>query len=217
MRAQQRILRAQARAQQAQQRALRHQLRAQRRSLRRGSIVGPLIILGIGLMFLLAQTGRIAWGQSLEWYGRWWPAVLIGAGVVLLLEWFIDQQRGNEAGRDRVLGGGVVFLLILLVIAGLASRTVEYGLAWRDNTFGHGYNKLDYLFGDRHDADSSITSPLQKATTLVVSNPHGDVTITGSSSDDQVHVNVHTQTYAWKQSTVRPKNCSQHFPTTEAF
>jgi DUF4097 and DUF4098 domain-containing protein YvlB len=205
MRAQQRILRAQARAQQAQQRALRHQLRAQRRSLRRGSIVGPLIILGIGLMFLLAQTGRIAWGQSLEWYGRWWPAVLIGAGVVLLLEWFIDQQRGNEAGRDRVLGGGVVFLLILLVIAGLASRTVEYGLAWRDNTFGHGYNKLDYLFGDRHDADSSITSPLQKATTLVVSNPHGDVTITGSSSDDQVHVNVHTQTYAWKQSDIDRK------------
>jgi len=199
MRAQRQILRAQARAQQAQQRALRYQLRAQRRGLRRGSIVGPLIILGVGVTFLLAQTGKISWGQSLEWYGRWWPAVLIAAGIILLLEWFVDQQRGNPAGHVRVLGGGVIFLLILLVVAGLASRTVGYGLAWRDHTFGHGYTKLDYLFGDRHDADSSMTSSIPKATTLVISNPHGDVTVTGSSSDDRVHVEVHTQTYAWKQ------------------
>jgi len=205
MRAQRQILRAQARAQQAQQRALRYQLRAQRRGLRRGSIVGPLIILGIGVMFLLAEVGRISWGQSLEWYGRWWPAVLIGAGVVLLLEWFIDQQRTSEPGHARVLGSSVVFLLILLVLAGLASRTVEYGLAWRDHTFGNQYHNLDYLFGDRHDADSSTTSPLANATTLVIINPHGDVTVTGSSSDDQVHVNVHTQTYGWKESDIERK------------
>jgi len=205
MRAQRQILRAQARAQEAQQRALRYQLRAQRRSLRRGSIVGPLIILGIGVMFLLAEVHRISWGQSLGWYSRWWPAVLIGAGLVLLLEWFIDQQRGNEAGHVRVLGGSVVFLLILLVLAGLASRTVEYGLVWRDHTFGNGYNKLDYLLGDRHDADSTLTSPLAQATALVINNPHGDVTVTGSSSDGQVHVNVHTQTYAWKESDIERK------------
>ncbi len=205
MRAQRQILRAQARAQQAQQRALRYQLRAQRRSLRRGSLVGPLIILGVGVMFLLAEMGRTSWAQSLDWYSRWWPAVLIAAGVVLLLEWFIDQQRGDEIGHERVLGGSVVFLLILLAFAGLASRTVQYGLTWRDHTFGDGYHKLDYLLGDRHDADTSTTSPLAKATTLVISNPHGDVTVTGSSSDGQVHVNVHTQTYAWKDSDVDRK------------
>ena len=205
MRAQRQILRAQAKAQQAQQRAMRYQLRAQRRSLRRGSIVGPLIILGVGVTFLLAEVGRISWGQSLEWYGRWWPAVLIGAGLVLLLEWFIDQHRANEAGHVRVLGGGVVFLLILLVVAGLASRPVQYGLAWRDHTFGNEYHNLDYLFGDRHDADSSMTSPIENATALVISNPHGDVTVTGSSSDGQVHVNLHTQTYAWKDSDIERK------------
>ena len=205
MRAQRQILRAQVRAQQAQQRALRYQLRAQRRSLRRGSIVGPLIILAVGITFLFAEMGRISWGQSLEWYGRWWPAVLIAAGIVLLLEWFVDQERGSTTGHTRVLGGGVIFLLILLVLAGLASRTVGYGLAWRDHTFGNGYTKLDYLFGDRHDADSSMTSSIPSATTLVVSNPHGDVTVTGSSSDGQVHVDVHTQTYAWKESDVERK------------
>src|ERR1700679_883319 len=119
MRAQRQILRAQVKAQQAQQRALRHQLRAQRRGLRRGSIVGPLIILAVGVTFLMAQMGKISWGKAFEWYGRWWPAVLIAAGVVLLLEWFVDQQRGSATSHVRVLGGGVVFLLILLVLAGL--------------------------------------------------------------------------------------------------
>ena len=205
MRAQRQMLRAQARAQQAQQRAMRHQLRAQRRSMRRGSIVGPLIILGVGVAFLLAQTGRISWGQSLEWYGRWWPAVLIVAGIVLLLEWAIDQQLARSSGNVRVVGGGVVFLLILLAFAGLSSRAIEYGMSWRDNTFGDEYGKLDYLFGDRRDADSSMNWDMPAAGSLIIRNPHGDVTVTGSSSDGHVHVNVHTQTHAWKQSDAERK------------
>lgn len=199
LRAQRQMLRAQARAQQAQQRALRLQLRAQRHSLRRGSIVGPLIILAVGVVFLLAQMGRLSWGQSLEWYGRWWPAVLIAAGVVLLLEWAIDQRR-SDAGHVRVVGGGVVFLLILLVLAGLSSRALHYGLAWRDHTFGNEYTKLDYLLGDHHDTESAMSWAIPDASTLVIHNPRGDVTVSGSSSDGQVHVNVHTQTYSWKDS-----------------
>lgn len=205
MRAQRQILRAQARAQQAQQRVLRNQLRAQRRSLRRGSIVGPLIILAVGMVFLLAQTGRLSWGQSFEWYGRWWPAVLIAAGVILLLEWAIDQRIGGASSGARVIGAGVVFLLILLAIAGLASRGVQYGLAWRENTFGNGYDKLDYLFGDRHDADSTMNWDMPAASSIVIRNPHGDVSVSGASSDGQVHVNIHTQTYGWKESDVERK------------
>jgi hypothetical protein len=205
MRAQRDMLRAQARAQQAQQRAYRHQLRAQRRSMRRGSIVGPLIVLSVGVVFLLSQIGTISWGRSLEWYGRWWPAVLIAAGIVLLLEWAIDQQREVGTGSTRVVGGGVIFLLILLALAGLSSRAVEYGLDWRDHTLGNGYTKWDHLYGDRHDADSSMNWSMPAASTMVIRNPHGDVTVSGSSSDGQVHVNVHTQTYAWKDSDAAQK------------
>jgi DUF4097 and DUF4098 domain-containing protein YvlB len=194
------MLRAQARAHQAQQRALRLQAQAQRRSLRRGSIVGPLIILAVGVVFLLAQTGRLSWGQSLEWYGRWWPAVLIAAGVVLLLEWALDQRRSDAAGHVRVMGGGVVFLLILLVLAGLSSRALHYGLAWHDQTFGNEYSKLDYLLGDHHDTESAMSWAIPDGSTLVIHNPRGDVTVSGSSSDGQVHVNVHTQAYSWKDS-----------------
>lgn len=205
MRAQRQVLRAQARIAQAQQRAMRHQLRAQRRSLRHGSIVGPLIILSVGVVFLLAQMGRLSWGQSLEWYGRWWPAVLIAAGVVLLIEWAIDQRRETTSGHSRVIGSGVVFLLILLAVAGLSSRAIEFGLDWRDHTFGNGYTQWDHLYGDRHDADSSLNWAMTGTPNLLIRNPHGDVTVSGSSSDGHVHVNVHTQTYAWKDSDAAQK------------
>jgi DUF4097 and DUF4098 domain-containing protein YvlB len=206
LKAQRRALRDQARLQQAQQRAIRHQLRAQRRSLRRGSVVGPLIILSIGLVFLLAQLGKLSWGQSLHWYGRWWPAVLIAAGIVLLLEWAIDQNRDTATGHVRVIGGGVVFLLILLALAGLSARGIEYGLDWHDHNLGNGYTRWDHLFGDRHDADSSVNWALPATTALFIRNPHGDVTVTGSSSDGQVHVSVHTQTYAWKDFEAEEKS-----------
>lgn len=173
--------------------------------MRRGSIVGPVIILAVGIVFLLAETGRLSWGQSFEWYGRWWPAVLIAAGIVLLIEWAVDQRVGQPAGGARVVGGGVVFLLILLALTGLTSRAIQYGLAWRDNTLGDGYGKLDYILGDRHDADSTMNWAMGASSSLVIRDPHGDVTVSGSSSDGQVHVNIHTQTYGWKESDVERK------------
>jgi DUF4097 and DUF4098 domain-containing protein YvlB len=199
-------MRDQVRLQQAQQRAIRHQLRAQRRSLRRSSVVGPLIIVGLGVIFLLAHLGKLSWGQSLHWYGRWWPAVLIAAGVVLLIEWGIDQGRDDPAGHVRVVGGGVVFLLILLAFAGLSARAIEYGIDWHERTLGSGYPNLDHLFGDRRDEDTSLSYALPAASAFVIRNPHGDVTVTGSSSDGQVHVAVHKQTYAWKDADAEQKS-----------
>ena len=209
MKAQRQALRDQARFQQAQQRAARAQMRAQlriqKRSLRRNSILGPLIILAVGIVLLLAHLGQLSWGQSLHWYGRWWPAVLIVAGVVLLAEWAIDQQRENAAGQTRAIGGGVVFLLILLALAGVSARGIEYGLDWHDRPLGNGYTNWDHLFGDRHDADASMNWSMPEGTALVVRNPHGDVSVTGSSSDGQVHVSVHTETYAWKDADAEEK------------
>ncbi len=78
---------------------MREQYRWQRRSLRRGSIVGPMVLLALGVIFLLEQTGRLSWAHSFAWYARWWPAVLIVAGLILLLEWMFDQQHLEETGR----------------------------------------------------------------------------------------------------------------------
>lgn len=194
-RAQRRALRDQAKMQ-------RMQMRAQMRASRRGSIVGPLLILALGVVFLLSQTGRLSWGYTLDWYARWWPAVLILAGLLLLAEWFFDQRREPVAGQPvvRSIGPGVIFLIVLLALIGASARGIQTGLDWRDHAFASGYSKLDHVFGDRHDAYDTVSSAIGAGATLVIHNPHGDVTVTGSSTDGQVHVSAHKQAYAWNET-----------------
>jgi hypothetical protein len=187
----------------AQAQAMRAQLRMQRRSLRRGSIVGPLILLALGVVLLLDQTGRLSWPQTLEWYARWWPAVLIVAGVILLAEWLLDQQRREGPGQPRtthVLGAGMVLLLILLACVGWSARWTESGTAWKDRYFGHDLGGLDRVFGESHESDDAVSASFPQGATLVVHDPWGAVTVTGTSDDGQVHVSVHKEVYAWRDS-----------------
>src|ERR1700757_5312997 len=83
---QRRMLKEQARIQRDMMRAQRDAYRYQARSLRRSSILGPLVLITLGIIFLLVQTGRIQSHNLWEWYARFWPFLLVGAGIVLLLE-----------------------------------------------------------------------------------------------------------------------------------
>jgi DUF4097 and DUF4098 domain-containing protein YvlB len=209
-RAQQQAIRAQQRAQQqamkAQFRAQQAAMRLQRRALRRTSIVGPVILLALGTVLLLVSLGRLSWVQSLEWFGRWWPAVLIFAGVVLLVEWALDQRSTDERAGSRTLGGGVVALLIFLAFFGVASHVAARGLAWKNANFGDGFGDgFGDTFGNRNDTYDDLSSPIAAGAALVIHDPHGDVTVTGSSTDGLVHVNVHTQTYAWNERDIQRK------------
>jgi Putative adhesin len=197
--------RAQYRAQQAsyraQQKMQRAAWKAQRRASRRTSIVGPLILLTIGIFFLLVEMHKVSTFYALEWFGHWWPVVLIIAGVILVAEWAMDRDRSGS----RTIGGGVISLLILLIVAGLASQAALRGLEWKQQKFGEGFGKLDQMLGSRSDAYDDVAQPIPAGERLVIRNPHGDVIVSGSSSDGQVHVSLHTQTYGWKESETQEK------------
>jgi DUF4097 and DUF4098 domain-containing protein YvlB len=59
--------------------------------------------------------------------------------------------------------------------------------------------------GNRSDEYDDISSAITPGGLLVIRNPHGDVSVNGSSTDGQVHVNVHKHAYAWNESDVRKK------------
>ena len=208
-RAQRQAMRAQRYAMRAQARMQRAQWRAQRRATRRGSITGPVLLLVLGVVFLLAQTGKTSWWMVASWYGRWWPVVLIGAGLILLAEWSYDHHLnpdGTMRGR-RTLGGGVVFLLIVMAFAGVFTWA---GTKIYENHLGEGsfFNKdldgWDHI-GNEHDEDASLSSAIGSTESLTVRNPHGDVTVTGTSADGQVHVSAHKQAWSWNDSEAEDK------------
>lgn len=190
-----------------QARMQRDQMRWQLRARRRTSLVGPLLLLVLGIVFLLAQLGTLSWSTVLEWYGSWWPLVLIGAGLLLLAEWFWDQQRHTADGQPpaRFLGGGMIFLLIVLAVLGASSHSANHVLLWKDNNFGPGLPFMNLAMGSEHDVDDVLTGTIDPGGTLLIRAPYGDVTVTGASDDGQIHVSVHKNIRAHNDEEVESR------------
>ncbi|HEX4580691.1 MAG TPA: DUF4097 family beta strand repeat-containing protein [Acidobacteriaceae bacterium] len=174
----------------AQRRAAKDQWRAQRayyRGMRRPSIVRPIVLIVIGIVALMIQTGTISGYDFWDWYVRWWPLLLIGLGLALLAEWYL--QQGDPYGR-RTSVGGLVFLIVLVALLGVVGKHAM------NSPFGwHFPNEDDnnwrmHLFGQEHDSDRQFDQAFGANGKLTIDNPHGDVSIS-PSTDDRIHVSAH--------------------------
>ena len=209
---QRRFYRDQVKAQRAAFRAQRDQMRYQMRGLRRGSIVGPILLIAIGIVFLLIQTGRLNEGNFWGWYGRWWPLLLVLAGVVALAEWALDQYLLRDPQRPRYrrsVGGGVFMLVLLFVVVGIIASNVHdfpSGHSWMFPGYHVGPDTFDELFGDKHESDQTLDLAFNPGSSLAVVNPRGDVTISGTSDDNRIHIAVHKQVYARTDSEADSKS-----------
>ena len=206
---QRRVLKDQARAQRDMLRAQREAYRYQTRGLRRSSILGPLVLITVGIVFLLVQTGRLQGYRLWEWYGRFWPFLLVGAGVVMLLEWAYDQYAQSDPTQPRYrrrVGGGVFTVLILLAFTGVVLSGVREGGHTRlFNGLNINQDNWDEFMGDKHESDQTLAQAFPAGATLLVNNPRGDVTISGTSDDNQIHVTVHKEVYTRSDSDADAK------------
>ena len=157
------------------------------------SVVGPIILIGVGIVALLVMTGHIDAGEFWSWYGRWWPLLLIGAGVAMLGEWALDMRRQTPVRR----GGNFVGILIVLAIVGLFA-------AWGHEWWGPmraqwGDNGDDFfnMFGrPQHDMDQQVlNTQIPTNATIEIQNPRGDVSITAGDSLT-MQVQAHAVAYA---------------------
>ncbi len=154
------------------------------RSMHRPSIVGPIVLLAIGIIALLITSGKLSAPLFWDWFLRWWPVLLVIVGLASLLEWFIDRDQ-----TYRRKGGtfGIVLLIFLLVgIAYSQSHVHRFmdGIGMNDNTDWSMFSGEEH----DHDADSEVAVPANALVQVQV--PHGDVTITGSA-DNQMRIHAH--------------------------
>jgi len=204
-RTQRRYWRDQARAQRAAVRAQAAQWRYQMRAMRRGSILAPLLLIMIGVIFLLIQTGKIDRVHFWNWYGQWWPLLLVGAGLVVLAEWALDQyhmRNPNAPQYRRSFGGGVTLLIIVFIATGIGAAHANHrpSMEWMFRGMHMDPDSLDEVFGDKHESDQAIDAAFPEGSSLTVVNPRGDVTISGTSDDGRMHIAVHKQVYARSDS-----------------
>jgi hypothetical protein len=83
---------------------------------RRGSLVGALLLVGLGVLFLYANLrGLNPWPLV----SQWWPLLLILLGLGKLWD-FMRQRSHPEAAGTPWLSGGAIAVLILLLVFGVA-------------------------------------------------------------------------------------------------
>lgn len=184
-------------------RAQRDAWRAQRSAWKAGyggspvprvpSIVGPVILIAIGVVGLLIYTGRIAPGAFWAWYGHWWPLLLIVAGLALLGEWALDMRRQTPVRRS----GGFVGILILLAILGLSVASWNGIWGPMRAEWGDQNDNFFTFFGlPEHDFDQPVDSiAIPAHATVRIENPRGDVSVTAGDGAN-IEVNAHEVAFA---------------------
>jgi hypothetical protein len=154
------------------------------RAMHRPSLVGPVVVLAIGVVALLIEAGKLNSLMFWDWFVRWWPILLITVGLVSLLEWFLDRGAPYQRRRGTF---GIVLLISILVGIAYSQGHVR---RWADQAGINEPENWPAFMGDEHDHDTDSTMTIPANASVQVQNPRGDVTITGSS-DSQLHVHAH--------------------------
>jgi DUF4097 and DUF4098 domain-containing protein YvlB len=156
------------------------------------SMVGPVILISVGLIALLIMTGHLAAANFWEWYSRWWPILLIVAGLALLAEWAIDLKREVPVRRK----GSFIGLLFLLTVIGLGASGWRQMGNWNWNLNGDSDDFFNNFGAPEHDNDASVlNTSIPANATVDIENPRGDVSITGGDGNS-IEVQAHEEAFA---------------------
>ena len=156
------------------------------------SVVGPIILVAVGVVALLVYSGHISAGDFWTWYGHWWPLLLIGAGLALLGEWALDLKRETPVRR----GGSFVGIIILLALLGFGAAGWDKLGPWRADWGNHGDDFFN-SFGlpERDNEQQALSAQIAANSTVEIQNPRGDVSV-AAGDGPTVEVQAHEVAYA---------------------
>lgn len=147
----------------------------------RRSVVGPLILILIGLAFLLHHfVPYIAIGHLFVSY---WPLLLIIWGLVKLVE-NVSARRGGDGRHPFMTGGEIGLLVIFLLFVALISVFDKIHQRFPDMDFGD-------VWADRGSpvTDELPARQIAAKAPVTIDTPRGDVTIF-ADEDNQIRVVV---------------------------
>src|SRR5450755_3152390 len=102
--------------------------------MRRGSVIGPLILIGLGALFLMRNLfPQIPFAEI---FSRYWPFVLIAWGGLRLVEILLAAISSKPIPRNGV-SGGEWMLVILICIVGSTAYTARHFTTWFPSSNWH--------------------------------------------------------------------------------
>ena len=166
----------------------------------RRSIAGPVIVIAIGVIFFANNfiPDLFSWRALFQY----WPFLLIGLGVIRLLEVLIDAGRARPLPPSRFNAGGIVFVVILVALVYNISKNA------RNHIHGPHFSGMPpvALFGGSFDFDVKGSQPVTAGDArLVIEGLHGSVSVTGEDTSE-VSFTGHKTIHSFTQHTADQAN-----------
>jgi hypothetical protein len=145
--------------------------------MRRGSLVGPLILILIGGLFLANNVRPDI--SVIEIISRFWPFVLIGWGVLRLVEILFLAMRGRPLPSSGVSGGEWT-LIVFLTLIGSGVSMANRHIGWWSPM--HIRVKGVEVFGDAFDfpIEEKTIPASSKTPRVIIENWRGATRISGT-------------------------------------
>jgi hypothetical protein len=161
---------------------------------RQRSFAGPVLLIAVGVAFLLRNMHLVSW-NFWEWFGKYWPALLILWGVIKLVEY----QQAKRAGlRAPGLGAGGIFLIIILASFGFSANKLH---ELRDSGVFHidDNDWPPFFRGESFTYDDQLEQAFTAGSTLRITNEHGSINL-NVADGDKIKVMVRKTVHADNQS-----------------
>ncbi len=173
---------------------------------RRHSVVGPLILIAIGVLFLLRNFGLTI--PLFHNFVKFWPLILVLVGAVRLAEFFAARKA---QGPMPAMGGATVFLLAIVIASGIGVSTVYH----RHNDLspvpdnGDVDDNLMHLFSSEYTYNGELSQPIPvlAGSVVRVSCDRGNITV-NHWDQPRVKVVYHKRIFAGSQREADSTNQS---------
>jgi len=147
--------------------------------MRRGSVVGPLVLIAIGVIFLLRNF--IPDLRFMEILGLYWPWLLIGWGslrVIEILNWHRQGQLTPRGG----MGGGEWVLVVFICLFGSGIYAARNANIFRNG----GINLPNWdIIGERYDFNvNGVQTATGKTPRIMIDNARGNARIVGVETEE---------------------------------
>lgn len=141
----------------------------------RGSIVGPLILITIGVLFLMRTA--VPSFSLYDFFAVYWPYLLILWGALQILEITIRMARGVPFPANGITAGGWFLVLVIAAIGFATFEVRDHRGWWRRVSFDQ---SMDW-FGEPHDYPIAEQSKeVGRNPRIVLETFRGSVKVTGA-------------------------------------
>jgi DUF4097 and DUF4098 domain-containing protein YvlB len=164
---------------------------------RHRSFAGPFVLIVLGIICLLGTMGVLSRSRMWHLFASYWPLLLIIWGVIKLIEY---QQAQREGTRPPGIGAGGIFLVIVIMVFGLISTSVDR-FNWSElrNNMGIDEEAFSNIFGDTYNYDDHLERDFPAGASLKVIDTHGAISV-HASDDNRLTVVVRKRVGADNQN-----------------